>query len=294
MTRVDTNAAERKRRAEEARYRRSSHGRRHQALMAYATAGYGAPMEIYQREVERQVASVQVASGKLASDKEHVINNAEIIDMLKGIQAQLNRIEKRLDGGAAVVAGSGQFAAVALSATIDKGKTYWKVQGGSFMQYGIMIWSEVLAQTDFADADPMQSYDLTGYTAVYAENEDGRKKIISLKKTVVPTPNGNGATDPMDSRPKPRSDAARWRKECETAANAFEFDTAMARLASVFPDADGVAWAREEIWGQWDANKARAYTAGLLAYAQKREELNGSVKKMESHQAGVKAAKAQG
>lgn len=77
------------------------------------------------------------------------------------------------------------FKAEKLVATITDGKTYWKVKGGKFAQYGVTIWPEVIAAAGW-DVDalkPTESYNLTGYVASYALNEKGKpSKVTELVK----------------------------------------------------------------------------------------------------------------
>lgn len=290
-------AAERRRLANEAAYKRSSHGRRHQALIAAAN-GNMAPADAYRQEVERlarAAASERPVRTRVVKGKDKM-SNAEIIDMLKGITARLERIESKLANATAVTDTGGEFAAVSLSATIDDGKCYWKVKGGPFMKHGIIIWPEVMEVTPFADADPMQVHDLTGWTAVYTENGDGHKKITALRPAgnaaPVARPAANGSGKPKIGKDAEAKAAEHWRKECETAANPFEFDTAMSKLGSVFPDANGAAWARKQIFGDdpFEAGRAAEYTAALLAYDEKRAALPKTLPKEDAHLLALNAA----
>lgn len=91
-------------------------------------------------------------------------------------------------GGGAPPQGTGEaltFKAEKLVATITDGKTYWKVKGGKFAQYGVSIWPEVIAAAGW-DADalkPTETYNLTGYVAHYALNDKGKPgKVTELVK----------------------------------------------------------------------------------------------------------------
>lgn len=115
-------------------------------------------------------------------DWENFMSNEEkIISLLTEIRDLL-----RGGGGAhqpiqAMHGPTQSFTAELLAATVDKGKTYWKVQGGVFSKFGVTVWPEVLAAAGFGDLNPMQTYDLTGYTAVYVLNEEGKaQKVIQL------------------------------------------------------------------------------------------------------------------
>jgi len=77
------------------------------------------------------------------------------------------------------------FPAQTLVATVNKGKAYWKVQGGKFTKFGVTIWPETLKSAGFSKdkLDPMKTYDLTGFTATYVTKDDGKpEKVISLNE----------------------------------------------------------------------------------------------------------------
>ena len=72
-----------------------------------------------------------------------------------------------------------------LVATVNAGKTYWKVKGGKYAKFGVTIWDEVLKQAGFdpAKLDPMKEYGLVGYTAVIRMKDTGKpEKVIRLHK----------------------------------------------------------------------------------------------------------------
>lgn len=117
-------------------------------------------------------------------------NEETIIDLLTEIRDLL-----RGGAGATAVHQAGptqSFTAESLSATVDKGKTYWKVQGGMFTKFGVTVWPETLAAAGFdpENMNPTKVYDIPGYTAVYVLNEEGKaQKVIQLiPPTAVPAP----------------------------------------------------------------------------------------------------------
>lgn len=121
---------------------------------------------------------------KFMSNEEKIISLLEEIrDLLRGGGGAYQPIQ-------AAHGPTQSFTAELLAATVDKGKTYWKVQGGVFSKFGVTVWPEVLAAAGFGDLNPMQTYDLTGYTAVYVLNEEGKaQKVIQLiPPTAVPSP----------------------------------------------------------------------------------------------------------
>lgn len=79
--------------------------------------------------------------------------------------------------------GSQSFPCKILSATVDGGKAYWKIKGGHFEKFGVTVYPEVLTAAGFATLDPLQQYDLTGYTATYALKDDGKPaKVTALAR----------------------------------------------------------------------------------------------------------------
>lgn len=77
------------------------------------------------------------------------------------------------------------FDASLLVGSMANGKTYWKVQGGQFSQFGVTIWPEVLVEAGFFvdDLDPAQTYNLDGYIAHYVLNDKSKpSKIVKLSK----------------------------------------------------------------------------------------------------------------
>lgn len=87
---------------------------------------------------------------------------------------------------AQIVNNDGQwFDAETLSASMNNGKTYWKIKGGRFSQYGITIWPEVLSAAGFHKEalNPATVYDVKGYKAQYVLNSQGKPdKVIALIK----------------------------------------------------------------------------------------------------------------
>ena len=79
----------------------------------------------------------------------------------------------------------GSFEAQTLLAQVSEGKTSWRVKGGRFSQYGLIIYPETLvaAGFDVDQLDPLQVYSLAGYTAEYVNKDDGKpKKVVKLSR----------------------------------------------------------------------------------------------------------------
>jgi hypothetical protein len=75
------------------------------------------------------------------------------------------------------------FEAEELVGRMEGGKTYWKVKGGKFSQYGVTIYPEVLEAAGFVNLDAATVYDLSGHTAYYSVNDKGNPaKVLNLAK----------------------------------------------------------------------------------------------------------------
>lgn len=78
------------------------------------------------------------------------------------------------------------FEASELFAQTSKGKTYWKIKGGRFSQYGVTVWPEVLNEAikdglilGDDELDPMRTYPLFGLVAHYVENDKGQPQKVT-------------------------------------------------------------------------------------------------------------------
>lgn len=86
---------------------------------------------------------------------------------------------------APIVAGELSFKAETMTATVDSGKVYWKVKGGSFQKHGVTIWPEVLEEAGIKpdDLNPLKPVDLSRFVAVCSAKENGQpKKVIRLEQ----------------------------------------------------------------------------------------------------------------
>lgn len=74
------------------------------------------------------------------------------------------------------------FRAETLEKSTKGDKTYYKVKGPKFPEYGVTIWPEVLADAGF-DLDTLTGVTpLTGYTAHYILNDKGKPaKVVGLE-----------------------------------------------------------------------------------------------------------------
>lgn len=66
-----------------------------------------------------------------------------------------------------------------LEASVNGGKTYWKVKGGKYEKFGVTVWDEVLAPAGLVNLNPLQTYDLTGFIATIQLKDDGKPQKVS-------------------------------------------------------------------------------------------------------------------
>lgn len=71
-----------------------------------------------------------------------------------------------------------------LICTITNNKKYFKVKGGNWMKYGIVVWDEVLIAAGINVANlEGKEYNLQGYRATFIRREDGKpEKVVKLEK----------------------------------------------------------------------------------------------------------------
>jgi hypothetical protein len=71
-----------------------------------------------------------------------------------------------------------------LAATVDGGKTRWRVKGGPWQRFGIVVYDEVLVAAGLVGLNPLQPVDLAGWTVYYSENDEG--KPMKVTRLVAP------------------------------------------------------------------------------------------------------------
>jgi len=70
-----------------------------------------------------------------------------------------------------------------MAATVNDGKVYWKVKGGPYRKWGVVVWPEVLEAAGLTDLDPAKPVDLAGYVAHVAMKDDGKpNKVTRLER----------------------------------------------------------------------------------------------------------------
>lgn len=71
-------------------------------------------------------------------------------------------------------------------ATVDseKDKIYWRVKGGEFQKFGVIVYPEVFDTCGLTDRlNPLKPFTEPGWVAVYSLKENGTpKKVIRLSK----------------------------------------------------------------------------------------------------------------
>ncbi len=113
----------------------------------------------------------------------------KLLPLLPKIKAKLTKagyrlVEDRPHPAAPVEQiAAGMFPAEEMKATIDDGKVYWKIRGGQYRKFGVIVWPEVLEAAGLKDLDPLKPVDLTGYMAHYVTKEDGGpQKVVRLER----------------------------------------------------------------------------------------------------------------
>lgn len=82
-------------------------------------------------------------------------------------------------------AGLGSFVVDRITATVDDGKAYWRVKGGEFQKFGVIIYPEVLEAAGLGDLNPLKAFDEPGWVAYYSLKENGQpKKVTRLEKGI--------------------------------------------------------------------------------------------------------------
>jgi len=164
---------------------------------------------------------------------------------------------------------TGEYPALKLYANMMDGKVYWSVKGqtGPYTKHGASIWPEVLEPAGFGHSQPTEQIDLTGWTAVYTANADGKNPKVT--QLIPPTVNTPAKKKPV-KQPNPDLKAADlWRQEAISCKDAFMFDTAVSGALAYYTDSEQVNAARGAICGPWDAQRAEATLLALETYATK-------------------------
>jgi hypothetical protein len=76
------------------------------------------------------------------------------------------------------------FAVSEISATVADGKVYWRVKGGEFQKWGVIVYSEVLDAAGLTERmNPLKPFAEGGWVATYTLKENGKpKKVTALRR----------------------------------------------------------------------------------------------------------------
>lgn len=79
--------------------------------------------------------------------------------------------------------GPAAFAVDSITASVSDGKAYWRVKGGEFQKWGVIVYEEVLKAAGLSELNPLKPYSEPGLIAYYSLKEDGKpKKVTRLER----------------------------------------------------------------------------------------------------------------
>lgn len=77
------------------------------------------------------------------------------------------------------------FVVSRITATVEDGKAYWRVKGGEFQKWGVIVYPEVLEAAGLGELDPLKVFEEDGMVAQYCLKENGKpKKVVRLSRRV--------------------------------------------------------------------------------------------------------------
>lgn len=81
----------------------------------------------------------------------------------------------------APVNGQASFLVDKITATVDgeKGLVYWRVKGGEFQKFGVVIYPEALETAGLGELNPLKPFSEPGMIAYYSVKEDGKPKKVT-------------------------------------------------------------------------------------------------------------------
>lgn len=75
------------------------------------------------------------------------------------------------------------FLVDSITATVAEGKVSWRVKGGEFQKWGVVIYPEVLERAGLGELNPLKTFSEPGLVAYYSLKDDGKpKKVIRLER----------------------------------------------------------------------------------------------------------------
>ncbi len=116
---------------------------------------------------------------------------SQLLPLLPQIKAELVKAgyelidshPAQLVGAEAAPPQSLSFPVSELTATVSDGKAYWRVKGGQFQKWGVIVYPEVMEAAGLTDLNPLQPFTEAGLQAVYCLKENGKpKKVIRLER----------------------------------------------------------------------------------------------------------------
>lgn len=79
--------------------------------------------------------------------------------------------------------GPASFAVDSITATVADGKAYWRVKGGEYQKWGVIVYEEVLAAAGLNDLNPLKPFTEAGWVAYYSLKEGNKpKKVTRLER----------------------------------------------------------------------------------------------------------------
>lgn len=79
--------------------------------------------------------------------------------------------------------GPASFLVDSITATVADGKAYWRVKGGEFQKWGVIVYDEVLRAAGLDELNPLKPYTEPGMVAYYSRKDDGKpKKVTRLER----------------------------------------------------------------------------------------------------------------
>lgn len=76
------------------------------------------------------------------------------------------------------------FLVDSITATVADGKAYWRVKGGEFQKWGVIVYEEVLKAAGLDNLNPLTPFTEPGLVAHYVRKDDGKpKKVVRLERS---------------------------------------------------------------------------------------------------------------
>lgn len=66
-----------------------------------------------------------------------------------------------------------------ITATVSDGKAYWRVKGGEFQKWGVIVYPEVIEAAGIGELNPLKPFTEAGWIASYTLKENGKPKKVT-------------------------------------------------------------------------------------------------------------------